>query len=92
MYLDQRDQLLVQTLNTELHGTISKGMVEKTDSSGLSFANLQILFDKFGRNGLIGVLSNPPTNNHGSKKPRVTKSKRILLAIVQYFEQAASEQ
>ncbi|CAB4000413.1 exonuclease R569 [Paramuricea clavata] len=91
LYLDQRHQL-AQTFNTKLHGTISKGMVEKIASSGLSFANLQSLFDKFGRNGLIGVLSNPPTNNRGSKKPRVTKSKRILLAIVQYFEQTASEQ
>jgi hypothetical protein len=53
-------------------------MVQKIASSGLSFANLQSLFDKFGRNGLIGVLSSPPTNNRASKKPRVTKSKRIL--------------
>ena len=90
LYLDQRHQL-VQTLDTKLHGTISKSMVQKIASSGLSFANLQSLFDKFGRNGLIGVLSSPPTNNRGSKKPRVTKSKRILLAIVQYFEQTASE-
>jgi hypothetical protein len=90
LYLDQRLQL-VQTLDTKPHGTISKSMVQKIASSGLSFANLQSLFDKFGRNGLIGVLSSPPPNNRGSKKPRVTKSKRILLVIVQYFEQTASE-
>jgi hypothetical protein len=58
-------------------------MVEKIASSGLSFANLQSVLDKFGWNGLIGVLSNPPTINRGSKTPRMTKSKRILLAVVQ---------
>ena len=69
--------------NSDRKSTISKCMVEKIAGSGLCYTNLKHIFDKFGRKGLVRALSTSPP---GLKKPRVTKMKRILLAIVRHFK------
>ena len=88
LYLCKRNEL-TETFASLLHdnsdgkSTISKCMVEKIAGSSLSYTNLKDIFDKFGRKGLVRALSTLPP---GFKKPRVTKTKRILLAIVHHFE------
>lgn len=93
-YLDRRHELL-QTFRGKLfHPTnadqfpIKQQMAEKIAGSGLSYEDLQNVFTKFGENGLIGVLSIPPSSSD-SKTPRVTKTTRILARIVEQFKTAA---
>ena len=73
LYLDQRHQL-AQTFNGKLYG-IGKSMVEKIAGSGLSFANLRSLFDRFGRNVLADWSSVQPTDKQSSNQK--TKSYKV---------------
>ena len=69
--------------NSDGKSTISKCMLEKIAGRGLCYTNLKHILDKFGRKGVARALCTSPP---GFKKPRVTKTKRILLAIVRHFE------
>ncbi len=66
-------------------GLITKRMAEKIAGSGLTYGDLLKLFKNFGKPGLISILSRPPTKN--GKQPRVTKTTRILTAILRHFEE-----
>ena len=92
-YLDKRYELL-QTMKFKLYSEvrsdqapITKSMAEKIAGSGLSYADLEKLFEQHGRKALVAVLSKPPTVSRNNK-PRVTKTPRILASIVQQFERA----
>ena len=67
-------------------GDITKSMAEKISGSGLSYDDLTKLFTNFSRNGLIAILSKPPTANRETDRPRVTKTTRIITAIAKHFE------
>ena len=62
---------------------ISKQMANKIGSSGLRFSHLKESFNRGGDKALIALL----TEKTNEKKPRVTSAKKILLSIVQDFQQ-----
>lgn len=90
-YLDRRHNNM-QTFNEILFdprtkngaGFLKKNMVEKMAGSGLTYSDLSKVFDKYGKDGLIAILSNPPSNGLQSS-PRVTCTTRTLAAIVDHF-------
>jgi hypothetical protein len=93
-YLDHRHNL-VQSFQGKLFNTnghpsvITKGMVEKIAGSGLSYTDLEKTYRKFGQDGLFALLSKPPSSANTSAPkttPRVTRTDRILAAIVQHFK------
>jgi hypothetical protein len=77
-------------INTNGHpSVITKGMVEKIAGSGLSYTDLEKTYRKFGQDGLFALLSKPPSSANTSAPkttPRVTRTDRILAAIVQHFK------
>ncbi|XP_068684754.1 uncharacterized protein [Montipora foliosa] len=86
-YLDHR-HLLMQSFKDNLYHPqyLKKNMVEKISGSGLSFDDLKMVYSKYGREGLIAILSKPPTSS-SSASPRVSNTPRILATIVKYFEE-----
>jgi len=87
MYLDLR-HLLMQSFKGNLHHPqyLKKNMVEKISGSGLAFKDLKTVYSKFGKEGLIAILSKPPSSS-ASPSPRVTTTTRILATVVKYFEE-----
>ena len=93
-YLDHRHRL-VQTFQGKLFtsasnaSVISKGIVEKIAGSGLPYNDLEKTYRKFGQDGLFALLSKPPSSASASPStttPRVTRTDRILTAILQHFK------
>ena len=88
-YLDRRHNNM-QTFNEIVfdprtkNGFLKKNIVEKVAGSGLTYSDLSEVFDKYGKDGLIAILSKPPSNALQSS-PRVTRTARILAAIVDHF-------
>ena len=85
-YLDRRYELLQTFRGTLYHQTnaefsIKQQIAEKIAGSGISYRDLQNVFEKFGAKGLVGVLSLPPSLTT-NKAPRGTKTTRILAKIV----------
>ena len=87
VYLDRR-HLLMQSFKDNLYHPqyLKKNIVEKISGSGLAFEDLKTVYNKFGKEGLIAILSKPPTSSP-STSPRVTTTTRILATIVKYFEE-----
>jgi hypothetical protein len=65
-------------------GVITNSMAEKIVGSGLTYDDLSKLFKDFGKPRLISIQSKPATKNE--RRPRVTKTARILTAIQLHFE------
>ena len=89
-FLDQRNSLM-KTFEFKLYnpaddGDITKSMAEKIARSGLSYDDLAKLFANLGRNGLITILSKPPTANRETHRPGVTKTTRMIIPIAKHFE------
>ena len=88
----------MQTLRSKLYneagndGAITKHMTEKIAGSGLDFDDLQRVFTEFGKKGWFAILSMTPTSNQQTRKPRVTKTPRILSAILTYLEREFTQQ
>lgn len=61
---------------------ISDGMLKKMARQGITFEMLKSEFDKGGKEKLLEFLSEPLSN----KKPKVTKNKRVLCQLCNYFE------
>ena len=59
----------------------------KIAGSGLSYSHLKELYLKFGTKGLLAILSMPPSQSTATT-PRVTRTKRILDAIANHFQEA----
>ena len=59
---------------------VSKGMVQKMAGSGVSLNHLQHSFEMGGKDGLISILSDQVNG-----KARVTKNKRIISQLINYF-------
>lgn len=89
-YLDRRHEIL-QTFSGRLFdprddsGAIKQSMAQKIAGSGLSYSHLKELYLKFGTKGLLAI-SMPPSQNT-ARKPRVTRTKRILDAIANHFQE-----
>ena len=94
-YIDRRHQN-IQTFNEIIfdprtnNGFLKKNMAEKIAGSGLTYRDLNDVFDKYGREGLIAILAKPPSNASQSS-PRVTRTARILAAIVDHFTQRTKQ-
>ena len=97
LYLDRRHEILVvlwsfQTFSGRLfdprddNGVIKQSMAQKIAGSGLSYSHLRELYLKFGTKGLLTILSMPPSQSTATK-PRVTRTKRILDAIANHFQE-----
>ena len=90
-YLDRRHEIL-QTFSGRLfdprddNGAIKQSMAQKIAGSGLSYSHLKELYLKFGTKGLLAILSMPPSQSTATK-PRVTRTKHILDAIVNHFQE-----
>lgn len=90
-YLDRRHEIL-QTFSGRLfdprddNGAIKLSMAQKIAGSELSYSHLKELYLKFGTKGLLANLSMPPSQSTATK-PRVTRTKRILDAIANHFQE-----
>ena len=96
LYLDRRHELL-GTFSNKLfdasndNGPIKRSMAQNIASGGLSYDDLRKLYETFGERGVVAILSNPPSIS-SSKTPRVTRTKRILAAIVAHFDENIREE
>ena len=96
LYLDRRHELLL-TFNNKMfnecndNGAITRSMAQKIAGSGLSYDDLRKLYSTFGKRGIVAILTNPPSSS-SSKTPRVTRTRRILAAIVKHFEENSREE
>ena len=95
LYQHQRHELLLtfsdNLFNVTNTGPIKRSMAQNIADSGLSYDDLHKLYTRFGRRGLVAILSNPPTTS-SAKTTRVTRTKRILAAIVRHFEETRNEE
>ena len=95
-YLDGRHELFL-TLSDKLfnssddNGPIKRSMAQNIAGSGLSYDDLCKLYSTFGSGRVVAILSNPPSAS-SSKTPRVTRTKRILVAIVRHFDEKNHEE
>ena len=91
-YLDRRHGIL-QTFSGRLYdpkednGAIKQSMAQKIAGSGLSYSHLRELHLKFGKKGLLLAILSMPPSQCTATKPRVTRTKRILDAIVKHFQE-----
>lgn len=90
-YLDDRHNRLLSFKGKLLNpghqdSPVKQNIAEKMAGSGLEYEDLKNLFNRFGRKGLVCILSQPPLSARSSA-PRVTRTKRIVLAIVKHFEE-----
>ena len=90
LYFDQRQEIL-QTFNGRLfnsdddNGVIKQSMALNIAGTGISYSDLCELYTKFGKKGLLAILSMPPSQSD-LKRPRVTRTKRILGAIAYHLK------
>ncbi|XP_068701266.1 uncharacterized protein [Montipora foliosa] len=95
LHLDRRHELLLtfsdKLFNTSDTGPIKRSMALNIADSGLSYDDIYKLYTTFGKRALVAILSNPPTSS-SAKAPRVTRTKRILTAIVKHFDEISHEE
>ena len=60
-------------------------MAEKIAGSGLTYEDLTKLLREFDKEAVVSILARSPSTSK-TKQPRVTKTGRILAAIVRHFE------
>ena len=68
------------------NGPIKRSMAQNITGSGLSYDDLCKLYSTFGSRGVVSILSNPPSTS-SSKRLQVTRTKRILAAIIKHFDE-----
>ena len=91
-FLERRQQV-VETFSGNLfhpNGSLKLATFQKLADAGLAFSTLQKIYDRFGINGLYGVIALPPStrnsnSRHQSKSPRISPNKRIISSILKYF-------
>ena len=90
-YLDRRHEI-PQTFSGRLfdprddNGAIKQSMAQKIAGSGLSYSHLKELYLKFGTKGVLAILSMPPSQSTATK-PCVTRTKRILDAVANHYQE-----
>ena len=90
MFCDRRQEVvqsyagkLYFTDKTSVPASLSFSMIQKLADARLA---LNTLYEKFGLNGLYGVLPSPPSVSQ--KSPRVASNKRILSIVLTYFSRS----
>lgn len=61
-------------------GILSKNMVDKAAGSGLRYEHMMVVFRRDGDEGIYSLFS-----EECNGKPRVTKNKKIIASVIQYF-------
>ena len=90
-FLDERFERM-QTFKCKLYhpqaddGPVKQRIVQKIAESGLTYRDLENLFAKAGKEGLVAVLSKAPTTSESTRSPRGTNKPAILANIVLHFE------
>ena len=92
LYLDRlhellqtfRNKLLMKAMKTVQ--LLLKSMAQNIAGGGLSYNDLRNLYTTLGKRGIVAILSNPPSIS-SSKTPRVTRTRRLLAAIIKHFDQ-----
>ena len=69
---------------------IKQSIAEKIAGSGLRYEDLKNVYQRFGRKGLVCVLTKPPLSSHSSL-PRVTNTTRIVSAILKHLEEVSKD-
>lgn len=89
----QRRQDTIHSYDGKLYSTnqgwkesLSISMIQKMANAGLSYHTLRALYEKYGLNGLYGVLALAPTTSRAESVSRVTANKRILSMILRHFQ------
>ena len=93
-YLDNRHRRLLTFQGKLYHpgrgdGPIKQNIAEKIAGSGLEYDDLKKLYQRYERKGLVCILTKPPSSLRSSA-PRVTRTARIVLAIVKHFQEISS--
>ena len=81
LFIQKRDINLLSLNPLLTSKSISKGMAEKTASSGLCYRHLQIAFRREGELGIKAILG-----EQFSGTVRVTKNARIISSLLEYFK------
>lgn len=89
-YLDRRHELL-ETFNPTEKIRITQSMAQNVAGTGLFYGNLRDLYLKSDAKGLLAILG-MPSSQCSSKRPRVTRTKRILAAILNHFNETTSRE
>ena len=88
-YLDRRHErisnLTCLRSYPQTNADITCYMIEKIAGSGLTYQDLAKVYKRHGEVGLVAILSNTPSSS-STDKPRVTRTERILTAIVEHFQ------
>ena len=79
-FLRKKDNNLETLAPLLTTGVISKCMAEKAASSGHTYQHLQLVFERDGEFGLNSLLS-----ENLNDVVRVTKSKKIITSLINYF-------
>ena len=95
LHLDRRHELLLtfsdKLFNASDTGPIKRSMALNITDSGLSYDDLHKVYTTFSKRALVAILSNPPTTS-SAKTTRVTRTKRMLAAIVKHLEEINHEE
>ena len=94
-YLDNRHQRVLsfrgKLYNPGHAGSpIKQGIAVKIAGSGLAYEDLKSLYLRFGRKGLVCILTRPPLSTR-STLPRVTNTTRKVSAILKHFEEISKD-
>jgi len=90
-FLDERFERM-QTFKNKLYhpqsdnGAVKRRVIQKIAESGLAYYDLENLFRKAGKEGLVAVLSKAPTTSKSTRSPRGTNKAAILSKIIDHFE------
>ena len=82
----------MQTFKNKLYhpqsdnGAVKQRVLQKIAESGLAYHDLENLFRKAGKEGLVAVLSKAPTTSKSTRSPRGTNKAAILSKIIDHFE------
>ena len=82
----------MQTIKCKLYqpktddGAVKTRIVEKITESRLPYHDLEHLFAKAGKEGLVAVMSQAPATSKSTRSPRGTNKTVILYKIVHHFE------
>ena len=87
VYLEGRNYRIKTFGSLTKKNIISKGMISKIAGSGLEYKHLCIAYKRGGRDGLLSVLM----EMNSQSAVRVTKDKKILNALADYFEMADNQ-
>ena len=89
----ERRQDTIHSYDGKLYSTdqgwkepLSISTIQKIADAGLSYHALQALYEKYGLNGLYGVLALVPTTSRAESVSRVTANRRILSMILRQFQ------